>query len=119
MATIKIAAKLPDGVANGLTDVYRRLCKDPDGLVACYVLLDVKSLTEDRDTEETNPTVRIRHIEAADGGPEARDIARRLVDRRERRLNRTMLPLDLGDELTTLLGIDPDTGEITRLGDES
>ena len=115
MATVKLTSKLPDGQANGLTAIYSQLVNQPDGLIACYVLLDVKSITDERDTEETIPLTRVRHIEPVAGGPEAREVAQRLLYQRETRLKRKLHATDLGDELVDLLGVDPDTGELIRL----
>lgn len=112
MTAMKIVGKLPDGAANGLTAVRDQLVKDPDSTVVGWIVLNVKSVTSDLDTGEDMPLPRVAHIEIADEGPEAREVARQLVAHREVRLGRPMRTLDLGDDLLDLLGVDRATGEI-------
>lgn len=110
MPTVKIASKLPDGESNGLIAVYHQLVHDGGDLICAVVMLDTKSLTTDLDNGDVTPTARIRHIEAICNQRDARELARLMVRERERRTGKSVLPLDLEQELRSMLG-DRDQGD--------
>lgn len=99
MSDIKLASTLPKGQANGLGPIVLDLIQHPGDFKVVLAIVDCKEITTDADTGETVPTARIRRIEAVlDSDLPA---ARRLMVRAtEQRTGRTMLPLDLEDEMT-------------------
>jgi hypothetical protein len=100
MSDIKLASALPKGQANGLSPIVLGLIEDPSRFRVVLAIVDCKSVTTDADTGETVPTARIRRIEAVLSAD--LDSARRLMARAmEHRTGRTMLPLDMEDEMRT------------------
>lgn len=111
MTTVKLAGTLPDD--HGLAAVADSLVTEPEDLHLVVAILSTKKLTTDVETGEVVPTAHVRRIEVI--GTDV-DESKRLVQlmrrQHERRTGKTVLPLDLEDDLRSVLGVDPDTGEI-------
>lgn len=109
----KLSTGLPEGDANGLASIVHDLVAEPHKPHLVIAVLDCKSITTDADSGATVPTARIRQIEPV-GGID-RDLAVQIMRRAlEERTGQAVLPIELEDELSELLGhLDPETGEIT------
>lgn len=107
----KLAARLPEGDANGLTAIQAALIDNPHQVHVVVALLDCKSITTDHDTGDIRPTARIRRIEPIRGD---KDMVAKIMRRAmEERTGRTVLPFDLEEDMRAAFeGIDPSTGEI-------
>ena len=112
--TVKIAGKAPEGDANGLTAIADDLIDDPGAMHVIVAIVDCSKTTTDHDKGEVIPTARIRRAEViVDGkdGKRLRDLMQRAF---ERRTGKTVLPLELEDELRAAFGdVDTETGEIS------
>lgn len=108
----KLSPALPKGDGNGLDSIARQLVDNPHELHVVIAIVDCKMSKTDHDTDEREPTARLRRIEVIEGNDKtvAQQMMRRAL---ETRTGQTVLPLDLEDELRAAFGdIDPDTGEI-------
>lgn len=106
----KLNGTLPQGDANGLSALARKLIDQPHAYHVVVAIVDCKSVTTNIDTGDIEPTARIRRIEpiVADAGVVA-TIFRRAM---EERTGMTVLPFDLEQDLKAAFGgIDPETGE--------
>lgn len=103
--TVKLTSALPKSdEANGLVAVADSLVAEPSRMHVAVVVLDCAQITRDTDTGEETPTARVRRIEIVDND-EDRDRLRGLAQRAlERRTGKTVLPLDLEDELRDAFG---------------
>ncbi len=103
--TVKLSSTLPaSDEANGLGDFADSLVSDPHGMHVAVVVLDCARVTTDTDTGEATPTARVRRIEVIETG-EDKDRLRALAQRAfEKRTGKTVLPLDLEDELRAAFG---------------
>lgn len=118
---MKLASALPKGDKNGLALVNPLFVERPESTVLVVAVLSCKTITEDIDSGDSIATARISRIEMVDR--EDTDQAERLLRRAlERRLGKTVLPIDLEDEIGSLLKnlanragevLDTDTGELT------
>lgn len=103
--TIKLASSLPKAdEANGLTAIANQLVNDPTTLHVAVVVLDCSKITTDTDTGDSVPTARVRRVEvvtADDDKARLRGLAQRAL---EARTGKTVLPLDLEDELRDAFG---------------
>jgi hypothetical protein len=117
MSDANFSGALPKGDANGLSPIIGPLIDKPHSYHVVLAILDCAKITTNNDTGEVIPTARIRRIEAVLPGD--LESARRLMDRAlEKRTGRTMLPMDLEDDLRAAFeGIDPRTGEKPDSGD--
>jgi hypothetical protein len=111
MSNSSLSGALPKGDANGLGPIVRDLIDDPHHFHVVMAIIDCKQVKTNFDTGEVVPTARIRRIEVmlpADLGA-AQKLMRRSL---EHRTGRTVLPLDLEDDIQLAFGqIDPRTGE--------
>lgn len=108
----KLSSALPSGDSNGLSSIARQLIDNPRDLHVVIAIVDCKQTKTDHDTDEREPTARIRRVEvvAQSDREHAQQIMRRAL---EERTGQTVLPLDLEDELRALaFDVDPHTGEI-------
>lgn len=105
MSTVKLTSALPKSdEANGLVAIADELASDPHALHVAVVVLDCAQTTTDTDTGVVTPTARVRRVEiVADDEDKARlrGLAQRAL---ERRTGKTVLPLDLEDELRDAFG---------------
>lgn len=103
--TVKLTSSLPKtDDANGLHAIADRLVGDPATMHVAIVVLDCSQVTTDTDTGDQTPTARVRRIEIIDDG-EDKDRLRNLAQRAfEKRTGKTVLPLDLEDELRDAFG---------------
>lgn len=103
--SVKIASALPKSEEhNGLTAVRDILLSEPTSLHVCVIVADCSKITTDVDTGDAIPTARIRLIEVVDD-PEAKQRLQQYARRaREQRTGKTVLPLDLEDELNEAFG---------------
>lgn len=108
----KLSPALPKGDGNGLDAIARELVDEPHGLHVVIAIVDCKTIVVDNDTNEHEPTARLRRVEVIRG--DDKEHAQRMMRRAlEARTGQTVLPLDLEDELRAAFGdIDPTTGEI-------
>ncbi len=96
---MKIASALPKGTQNGLVAIDRALVNEPEQEHLVIARVDCKSITTDTDTGDTEPTVRILHVEVVD--PKSQAVADRLL--------RAAYARRTGDNT---LPFDPVTGEV-------
>jgi hypothetical protein len=95
---MKIKGSLPKGDSDGLSALEAQLNKDPEGVVAALVILDVASRAQDNDTKEWTVTLRLRRIEPILKADKA--TASQLVGRAyEARTGQATLPIELENEL--------------------
>lgn len=108
----KLSSALPGGDGNGLAAIARQLVDEPHELHVVIAIVDNKTTKTNHDSDEREPTARIRRIEVIGG--DDKEVAQQMMRRAlETRTGQTVLPLDLEDELRAAFGdIDPDTGEI-------
>lgn len=98
MTIVKLMGALPGGDNNGAHAIGGELVADMHRLHPMLAIVDCRRVTTDADTGEHTATVRIRRIEALmpDDLPAAERLLRRAL---ENRLGKTVLPLDLEDEI--------------------
>jgi hypothetical protein len=111
MSGPSIAGSLPKGDANGIGPAVRMLIDEPHRFHVILSIIDCKKVTTDNDTGEVVPTARIRRLEVVlrDDLPVAEQLMRRALESRN---GRTVLPLDLEDDMRLAFQqIDPRTGE--------
>lgn len=111
MAEIKMSGKLPNGEADGLSQLAGALVENPHKVHVAVLLLDCKSVTTDQDTGDTVPTARVRRVEVVrrEDLKQAEKLVRRAL---EERSGTTVLPMELEDEITAAFAdVDPRTGE--------
>lgn len=115
----RLSNALPKGDGNGLDAIARQLVDNPHDLHVVIALVDCKTSKIDHDTDEREPTARLRRIEVVEG--DDKQIAQQMMRRAlEARTGQTVLPIDLEDELRAAFGdIDPDTGEILSRDDNT
>ncbi len=98
MTTVKLMGALPGGDNNGASAIGGELVADPKRLHPMIVIVDCRRVAIDQDSGEQTATVRVRRIEAL--LPEDLASAERLLRRAlEFRTGKTVLPLDLEDEI--------------------
>ncbi len=107
---------LPKGDANGLGPIVSDLVEHPHRFHVLLAIVDCKSVHVDNDSGEVVPTARIRRVEVV--LPEDLKQAEKLLRRSlEKRAGKTVLPMDLEDEINIAFNrVDPRTGEM--LGDD-
>ncbi len=111
MTDIGFSSTLPKGDANGLGPAVRGLIDEPHRYHVVIGIIDCAKITTKPDTGEVLPTARVRRIEVVLTGDlhVAEQLMRRAL---ESRSGRTVLPLDLEDDMRLAFGrIDPRTGE--------
>lgn len=105
--TMKLSAALPaSDDCNGLSVIEPALAGDPGEFHVVIMVLDCKKIETDTDTGEITPTARIRRCEVVtrkDDKARLRALATRAF---EKRTGKTVLPLDLEDELRDAFGGD-------------
>ncbi len=117
--TVKMASALPKAdEMNGLGVVAEAAVADSDIKIVAVVVLDCKAITHDVDSGEDVPTFRVRRIEPI-GRDDDRAALGRIANRAfESRTGKTVLPLDVEQELADVFGrLDPTTGEILDQAD--
>lgn len=113
MSDASLSGSLPKGDANGLAPIVRDLIDQPHRFHVVMAILDCSKIHTNNDTGEVIPVARIRRIEAVikDDLSVAEQLMRRAL---EKRAGRTVLPLDLEDDMRLAFrNIDPRTGEKT------
>lgn len=108
-----LSGSLPKGDANGLGPIVRTLIDEPHRFHVVMAIVDCKQVTTNNDTGEVVPTARIRRIEVVlrEDLNAGQQLMRRAL---EKRTGRSVLPLDLEDDIRLAFGgIDPRTGERT------
>jgi hypothetical protein len=111
MSDSKLSATLPKGEADGLSHIAPQLIRDPHAFRVILAIIDCKTTTVDNDEGSVVPTARIRRVEVVLDAdlPAAEQLMRRAL---ENRSGRSVLPLDLEDEIRVAFKkIDPATGE--------
>lgn len=105
--SLKLSAALPaSDDCNGLDVIADDLVANPGDFHVAIVVLDCKKIETDTDTGEQTPTARIRRVEVVtrkDDKARLRSLATRAF---EKRTGKTVLPLDLEDELRDAFGED-------------
>ncbi|NUO96777.1 MAG: hypothetical protein HOW59_02480 [Nonomuraea sp.] len=114
---MKIATQLPKGPQNGLVAIDRALVNNPEQPHIIVAEVDCKSVTTDTDTGDTEPTVRILHVEVITDRSGNWDMVRAAMDAAyRRRTGDNPLPFDLRTASGVFVGggtLDADTGEVT------
>lgn len=96
-AFVRLSTKMPgDPETNGVDDIADELVEDPATIRYAVVWFDVAKVTEETDTGDNIPTIRVRRIEpigtARDVNP---TIARVVAEAVEARTGRTPIPFEL------------------------
>lgn len=117
---MKIASALPKGTLNGLTAIDRALVNQPEQSHLIIAEVDCKSVTTDTDTGDTEPTIRILHVEVVPR--EHADLVEQIKTRTfGRRTGDNPLPFDLAT-VSGLIAhggtVNVDTGEVTVNDDD-
>jgi hypothetical protein len=107
VTTVKLASALPKADENnGLVTIVDALLSEPTTMHVAVVVLDCSKITTDVDTGDAIPTARVLRAEVI-SDPEAKkrlgQYARRAF---ESRTGKTVLPLDLEDEIAAAFGTD-------------
>lgn len=109
----KLSGKLPAGNRNGIADLESAFVKDPTRQHVLIVVTDTAKITENVDTGDSEPTLRILRVEQIH--PEDARTAERLVRRAlERRTGMETLDIDVENEIEAIFSeaaIDPETGQ--------
>jgi hypothetical protein len=111
MSDASVSGSLPKGEANGLAPAIPMLIEQPHRYQVVMAIIDCSKITTDNDSGDVIPTARIRRIEVVlrSDLSTAEQLMRRSL---ESRSGRTMLPLDLEDDMRMAFKqIDPRTGE--------
>ncbi len=116
--TARLGSSLPKGDANGLGCITAALIEYPHRYHVVLAIVDCKSVVTDNDSGEVVPTARVRRIEVV--APEDLPTAERIIRRSlERRSGKTVLALELEDEITAAFeNVDPRTGEVLGDGEQ-
>ncbi len=95
-AVVKLSAALPgDEETNGLDGIASDLVEQPHRIQVALVWLDVPKITDNTETGDRVPTVRVRRVEPLGTVEEIPDEIRKLAARaHESRTGRTPLPFD-------------------------
>ena len=120
MSDATLSGTLPKGDANGLGPIVRTLIDEPPRFHVVMAIIDCKKVTTDFDTGDVVPTARIRRIEVIT--PADLTVAQQLMRRSlEARTGRTVLPLDLEDDIRRFAfgQVDPRTGEKRKDGNST
>lgn len=109
--TAKLSSALPKSAeVNGLDTIAPTLVSTPEQLHVAVVVLDCAKVTTDTDTGDATGTARVRRIEVIDR-PEDKARLRDLATRAfEARTGKSVLPLELEDELREAFGGHDDAG---------
>ena len=103
--TTKLASALPkDDQANGLNDIAANLVDDPTDLHVAVVVLDCSKITTDIDTGDETPTARVRRIEIITRDDDKATLGRLATRALEQRTGKTVLPLEMEDDLRAAFG---------------
>jgi len=106
--TTKIASKLPKSEeVNGLNAITDELVDHPDRFHVAVVVLDCSKVTTEIDTGDSVPTARIRRIEIIDRPDDKKRLQELATRALETRTGKTVLPLELEDELREAFGSNP------------
>lgn len=108
----KISGNLPKGDANGIGPIVQELVDQPHRFHVLLAIVDCSKISTNNDTGEVVPTARVRRVEVV--LPPDLKTAEKLMRRAlESRSGRSVLPMELEDEITMAFGrVDPRTGEI-------
>src|SRR5437870_3687250 len=98
-----MAAQLPNGELNGLLAVHKQLLNGKRDVMVAIAILDRRQLVHEDDTDEDVPVVRVRRIEVLSDHEDADAVARLLLREFERRTGQAVLPLDLENDLRSIL----------------
>lgn len=113
VSAASIGGALPKGDANGIGPIVADLIANPHRYHVVMAIIDCVKITTNNDTGEVIPTARIRRIEAV-RRPDLKAAEQLMRRALEERSGRTVLPLDLEDDMKMAFGqIDPRTGERT------
>lgn len=116
---MKLSSTLPKGDRNGLEPRIPVLINDPEALHVAIVIVRTSKITQNIETGEHDPQVKILRIECvlpADA-TQAEKLMRRALEHRQ---GVTTLPIDLEDEITAAFSeaaIDRTTSEVIDDGD--
>lgn len=113
-STVKLAGALPKSdELNGLGVVGEMVADDDSVKVVVVAVLDVQTITHDVGSGEDVPTLRVRRVEVIQRDDDRAALGRIASRAHETRTGKTVLPLDVEQELADVFGrLDPDTGEI-------
>lgn len=110
MSAVSLGGALPPGDQNGLAAFYTEFVRNPHQRRVMIALVDVKTLKQDVDTEDTTPVLRIRRAEIVTELDLAS--AQRILQRAwESRAGVEQLPMEMEDELNDVFAGVPQTVE--------
>lgn len=104
-SSVKLASSLPThDELNGLRFLANDIVESPDELVVAVVVLGTQKLTTDVETGDVVPTTRVRRVEPITNDEDRARLGNIATRALERRTGKTVLPLDLEDELREAFG---------------
>lgn len=111
---MKMSGTMPKENRNGLAARAATLLNDPEALHVAIVIFRTSKITEDVETGEREPTVRMARVEPVlpQDAKQAEKLLRRALENRE---GVTTLPIEIEDEITEAFReatIDRSTGEM-------
>ncbi|WMM74271.1 hypothetical protein RCF27_08260 [Rhodococcus pyridinivorans] len=107
MSEAKFSSGLPKGeTVNGLTAMTGQMSERPEALHVAVIVFDTSKITIDTDTGDATPTARIRRIEPITIADDKKQLNKLVTRAFEQRTGKTVLPLDLEDEIRSAFGDD-------------
>lgn len=101
----RLGGSLPKSVEmNGLADIAGQMVGNPDDVYVAVVVLSTKKITTEIDTGNVVPTAAIRRIEPILDDTDRRRLGQIVTRAFERRTGKTVLPLDMEDEMREIFG---------------
>ena len=100
MTTVKLSSALPDD--HGLEAIAEQLIAEPSAKRLIVALCHTRKITTDIDTGEEAPSVQLDRVEVVDDPQEIDRLVAILRRRHEARTGKTVLPLDVEDDLRSI-----------------
>lgn len=113
-AKVKLGSKLPgDAEINGVDAIASELVEDPEQIHVGVVYFDVKHVTDDTDTGERVPTIRVRRLEPISTVGAAPAALQKLVGQAfTARTGRKAIPFEVATSEQIPRSADPDGDEL-------
>lgn len=104
---MRLSSRLPKGDANGLGPLVQKLLDDPEQVQVVVALVDCQKITDDIDSGDRIPTLRVRRIEGVTDSGDRERLRMILVREYERRTGKVVLPFDLEQDVRSAFGKAP------------
>lgn len=102
---VKLSSSLPkaDSV-NGLSALAGDMASEPERMHVAVIVFDTSRVTIDTDSGDAVPTARVRRIEPITGIADRQRLQTLVTRAFEERTGKTVLPLEIEDELRAVFG---------------